>query len=562
MINAGSAYCELVAFEKKADEQMQNLSLWKLPYRSVYSTALIAADAVISGGRFKLQRKSDFDKGGAMLARYSYWRPYLRSCTNEIGANLANALSVFAADEYREVGHALLYSHFCELMPFVHRKNLEVEIVSGGFRLYYPSESASRYEALDVIASELALTALNGHFKFDPLPLLRMIETWPHVNGADFYAVIQPAYSFHLGNICEDAFMSEQAYERVLGFQHAEFIRVRAAMMSLASWCLGMANAAEARSMQSKGAKRDRFGNECLEWIAPLISRSFVYGFIQQLSKVSEGRVAEILRYFEDDPFSEVGLSGEGYLAPVIAYDDYVLLSPHAMYQMTPERNILYVLNKLERKRFNDFASAELEPSLLIHAEELIKSIPGIKVKTNVNWRNGEIDLLAYCQATNSAIQLQAKAAIPAVGARMTRQLESNSLTAVRQLQAFEQLSPDEKDALIMSVFGVQAYNVAWSSGIISRSSFGSATAWEKFGNRAVMNLPILKIATAKIKEIDHVDLSKFAEFTRDIIEEIYSKVVVGWEDQPIDVFSTNIIAPLLRLNNLSLSQIKENIPQ
>lgn len=49
-------------------------------------------------------------------------------------------------------------------------------------------------------------------------------------------------------------------------------------------------------------------------------------------------------------------------------------------------------------------------------------------------WTNGELAFStapASSQKTNSAVQVQAKAAIPANGARMTRQVESNTLKAV-----------------------------------------------------------------------------------------------------------------------------------
>ncbi|RWA75339.1 MAG: hypothetical protein EOQ28_09595 [Mesorhizobium sp.] len=549
------AYDELTAFEKQADERMQSLSLWKLPHRSVYSTALLGADAAFSGGRFRNHREPDPDKGGTMLARYSYWSPYLRQCTREIGADIADALGVMTPDAHREITQALLYSHFCELMPFVHRKTLAVERTPTGFHLRYPSEAAARFEALDVIASELALTALAKHFKYDPHPLLRMVETWPHIDAADLHSVLRQAYAFHTENVREDAFMSTNAYERVLGFRHDEFISVRAAMMAFASWCLGMANAAEAHAIGIEGKERDRFGNECFEWLAPLLRRDFVHGTIQQLAEVPADRVAEILRYFEEDPFSDGGISGEGYLTPLKSYDGSVLVSPRAMHQMTPERNILYALNKLDRRRFDEFVSAELEPSLLVHAKQLIDRIPGVETRTNVLWRGGEIDLLAFCQATNSAIQIQAKAAIPPNGARMTRQLETNTRTAVRQLQGFERLSTAEKDALVQTGFGVRAHEVRWASGVLSRSAFGSVSAWEAIGDRAAMNLPLLKLVTEELAAEPSADLSTLPDRAAQTLGEIADEGIRRWDEEPLDVFGTTVIIPLLQLDNVAISR-------
>lgn len=549
------AYRALLKFEGEADEYMKSLSLWSLPYRSVYSAALLAADASYSGGRFGEHREPDRDKGGTMLARYSYWRPYLRKCTQDIGANIADALR-FVTDEVRlELTQALQYSHFCELMPFAHRQALVVERTDSGFRLRYPSQTAADFEALDVIASELALSAVVKNFKYDPRPLLEMVQTWPHTRMSTLDPMLRQAYDFHLGNIREDAFIVAGSYERVLGFQRDEFLRVRAAMMAFSSWCLGMAYAAEAYAIDAKDIMQDYFGNECLGWLVPLLRRDMVYGMITQLAGVTADRVEAILRFFEDDPFSPDGVSGDGYLAPIINFGESILLSPRAMHQMTSERNILYVLNKRDRGRFNELVSAELEPSLLAHAKKLLDRIPGVETKTNVLWDSGEIDLLAFCSATNTACQFQAKAAIPANGARMTRQVESNTLTAVRQLQDFERLPTSKKDAVIRAAFGVRANNVEWASGVISRSSFGTALAWEAVADRAAMNLPLLQLVVEQLETERNNDLTTFPLLAAQILRKIADEVIVGWRDETLEVFGTTLVVPLLQLNDRAIAE-------
>lgn len=549
------AYRDLLRFEREADECMKSLSLWSLPYRSVYSAALLAADASYSGGRFGKHREPDGDKGGTMLARYSYWRPYLSKCTQDIGANIADALSVVTDEVRREITQALQYSHFCELMPFAHRQALVVERAADGFRLRYPSETAAEFEALDVIASELALSAVVNNFKYDPRPLLEMVQTWPHTRMSSLDPMLRRAFEFHLDNVREDAFIVAGSYERVLGFHHDEFLRVRAAMMAFSSWCLGMANAAEAYAIDANDSLQDYWGAECLEWLAPLLRRDMVYGMIRQLAGVTADRVDAIIRLFEDDPFSPDGVSGDGYLAPIINFGESILLSPRAIHQMTSERNILYVLNRRDRGRFNELVSAELEPSLLAHAKILLDRIPGIETKTNVLWDGGEIDLLAFCSATNTACQFQAKAAIPANGARMTRQVESNTLTAVRQLQEVERLSTSKRDSVIQATFGVRADNVKWSSGVISRSSFGTASAWEAVAGRAAVNLPLLKLVAEQFENEKNADLTIFPQLAAQTLRKIADEVILSWRDESLEVFGTTLVVPLLQLNDRAIAE-------
>ncbi|MHC2295811.1 hypothetical protein [Rhizobium mongolense] len=215
---------------------------------------------------------------------------------------------------HAEIRQALIYSHFCELMPFAHRGAFQIEQTVDGFRLFYPNADAANYEAMDVIAIELALTALEKHFRFDPAPYLRMIETWPRTIGLDFITCLRAAYDFHLNNVHEDIFVGAEAYERVLGFTHAEFKRVRAALMAYATWCLGMANAAEAGAIQEKGERQTYYGNQCLKWLAPLHSSNMV----------PRDRVDMILRYFQEPAVAGATISGVGYLAPIqILGDSY-----------------------------------------------------------------------------------------------------------------------------------------------------------------------------------------------------------------------------------------------
>lgn len=552
---ADEALAALRQFEQLADERMAGMPLWRLPFRSIFSGALLAADSAFNGPRFQEDKQLQPEKGAAMLARYSYWMSYFRRSGADIGVSIDDALGVMGEPEAAQVRDALVYSHFCELMPFAHRGAYLVEQIPGGFRLSYPSEAAAHYEALDVVASELALTALEDRFQYDPRPLLRMAEDFPHIDPRDLHAVLHPAYEFHLGNIREDAFVGAEAYERVLGFRHDEFLRVRAAMMAFSSWCLGMATAAEVHSLRADDETRRHFQKECREWVAPLLEANFVLGAVQGLSRVASDRVDTIVSYFKDDPLAGQLVSGEGYLAPLQVLGNSLLVAPTAVQLMTPERNILYVLNRRNRDQFNDLVSAELEPSLLAHAVPLLSRIPGVEVKTNIHFKGREVDLVAYCRATNTALQVQAKAAIPANGARMTQQVETNCLTAVRQLVVFEALSDGERDELIATNFAGSIDGVQWSSGVLSRSSFGTVRAWEAINGRAALNLVLLKAVVRELEKLDLPDLTSVPRLASNALKTIADQAVRGWEENSLDLFGTQIAFPLLQLDHAALGK-------
>ena len=552
-----AAYEALKAFEADADSAMAALSIWGLPFRALYSSMLLIADAAFSGGRFNAHRTPDVEKGGTTLARLSLWRDYLSRNGAATKKTLRKDLDAVTPPKHAEIRQALIYAHFCELMPFAHRGAFQVEQTGDGFRLSYPTKEAERFEALDVIASELALTALDNSFRVDHAAYLRMIKTWPREGGKDFITSLRAAYDFHLDNIHEDIFVGSEAYERTLGFTHDEFRRVRATLMAYATWCLGMADAAEAGVIQERDNRQADYFNTFREWVAPLHSSKQVLSVIDQLTKVPRNRVNKILGFFQEPAVGGTTISGEGYLAPIQVLGDTFLLSPRSLHLMTPERNILYVLNKVDNDRFNALVSGELEPSLLRHACPIFEALPGVAIKANVIWAGREIDLVAYCQKTNSAVQVQAKAAIPANGARMTRQVETNTLKAVEQLQKIEELTMAEKDEMIRSVFKVEAENVQWSSSVLSRSSFGTVKAWEAMEGRAALNLQLLQGIANDAAGEDAFDLAALPGRAMKTMTDIAAKGIRSWREETLDVFGTKITIPLLDLDDRELARYR-----
>jgi hypothetical protein len=410
---------ELYAFEQEADGLMAKLGLWRRPVRSILSSIFSIADTAFNGGRFGRTRPVDPEKGATILSRTSYLIPFLAAGDAAIGQDLQNALEVLDANDLAEISSALTYAHFCELMPFVRNGYLGVERSGKRFMLRHQSAVFANDEQRDIVATELSLTSIERRFPFQTASLSRMVANWPQMRGDDLFVSLHGGYAFYLDGVKEDEFIAASAYQRAFVFERADFLRVRAALMALGSWCVGMAAAADAASLRAKVGEKDRWRRECMEWSTPLLSANFVFGTIQSLSSVSSERVDSILSYFLDEPLDRCrNVSGDGYLAPIVRLGDSLLFSPYALLTMVTERNLLYVLNKTERARFGELVSDQLEPTLLGHAENALRQTAGLLVSRNVAWAGGEIDLLVYEAASNTAIQLQAKAAIPPQGGR------------------------------------------------------------------------------------------------------------------------------------------------
>jgi Holliday junction resolvase-like predicted endonuclease len=135
---------------------------------------------------------------------------------------------------------------------------------------------------------------------------------------------------------------------------------------------------------------------------------------------------------------------------------------------------------RTDKKTFNNVVSSHLEPALVEEAAKLLSELAGVEVRKNVNWDKGEIDLLAYHEASNTAFQLQAKAGVPPQGARMVAQVESRTLEAAEQVNRFLSLSGDEKDEICSSAIGRTLSGVSWSSGILVRTCLGTEKSLDR----------------------------------------------------------------------------------
>lgn len=540
-------------FEAMADERMRGLDLWRKPLRSVLSYLYLAADVEYTGGRFGGVRPVDAAKGGTILSRASQLIPFLAGCDRQVGINLEDALGALSQSDVGGVVDALLYAHFCELVPFVRNEYMRVEDQGDGFRLTYPTVASASFEERDVVASELSLTVMD-RAPFDVPALTRMLERWPKFSLADLLPVLRDAHAHYMGAIVEDAFVGEAHYRDAFGFERADYVRVRAAMMALASWCIGMAAASEAKSFPAGGAA-DKWRNECLEWSAPLLSRPFVEGLLQAVSGVSGEALDRVLPFFVDPVLEGQVVSGEGYLAPMVALGDAVLFSPRALLTMTGERNLLYVINRRDARRFNELVSAHLEPTLLLAAERILRSVPGLCVERNVIWQRGEIDLLAYDPGTDTALQVQAKAPIPPQGARMTRQIESNTLKGVEQLRSFEDADTSEMRGVLRRAFGVKAPGTRWTSAILARSSFGTSRAWDAIGGRGALNLFLLRNVVGRLSTEGSIDLTQVPGAASKIMDEAVAASSAGWREESFDLFGRRITFPNLKLDTDALGR-------
>lgn len=549
MINALE---ELKEFEKRADIEIAKLSIWKLPIRSILSSIYVSADGQYVGKRFSRRSPKNDEVGTEMLMRMSYISRFFKECPREVGSDIDDALSVVNDQFVADIVQLLAYCHLCEIMPLVHRGHFTVERHPKGFALRHPNERFRVHEESDTLMSEMSLP---HDLMAPPYPIescIRMTKAWPDIPGEDLVRVLKKAYDHYLEYIFESPLLSDESFQVSFGFSRADFIRIRAALMAYADFCLGMADAAEVLSGRAfTRPKREHLQREVREWVAPLLSRNHIVGIAAGLSTVEPSMAEKIIDLFTINPDTvDASGVGEGFFPPFLRLQDSLLFSPHALKRTMPERNLLYKMVRTEKPTFDNVVSCHLEPALVERAAQLLSELHGIEVRTNVNWEKGEIDLLAYHEDSNSALQLQAKAGVPPQGARMVAQVESRTLEAASQLERFLGLTGAEKDEICSSAIGRKVSDVSWISGVLVRTCLGTEKAWSGIREFVPLNPLLLQVALKRVSEGGEFTFLKLGKIADKELGRFRSSAILGWENKTLALLGEEIQLPLLRLNS------------
>lgn len=551
---------DIKKFEALADEEVAKLSIWKLPIRSILSLIYIGVDEQYSGRRFgRTGGGKNEEVGNVMIERMSYVARFLNNSPRDIGSDVDNALSVVDAKTINDLVQVLGYSHFCEIMPLVHRGFLTVKATEVGFALQHPSERFREHEENDTLMSEMALPHNTQRPPYRLASCIKIIKTWPLIPAAELIGTLKAAFDHYCANVVEFKLLSDEVYQKSFGFSRTEFVRVRSSLMAYADFCLGMADAAELLSIRAfTRPRRERLQREVREWVAPCLSRAHIIGTAAALADVSVETAESIIEVFTINPDAvESSGVGEGFFPPFLRLGDSLLFSPHGVKRLMPERNLLYRMVRIDKVTFDNVVSSWLEPALVTEAAQILTSIPGVHLKENVDWGKGEIDLLAFHESSNSALQIQAKAGVPPQGARMVAQVESRTLEAASQLQRFLDLTDVQKDEICSSAIGSKLMGISWACGILVRTCLGTEKAWAGIGDFVPLNPMLLRIAVERMLRENAFSFENIGLFVREELARFQAIASRGWQKKSLHLFGKQIVLPLLDLDSAAILEYR-----
>lgn len=138
---------------------------------------------------------------------------------------------------------------------------------------------------------------------------------------------------------------------------------------------------------------------------------------------------------------------GDGFFAPIIRLQEFVIGPPDLVREFIHSRNILYAVLKRDQKRFDNAVSPMLEPHLLDQSEKLLGMIPDVSFGREIEWERGQIDLIVFDSINNNLIHFQANAAITPHGSRMVTRVEDQ--VRIAMISWIECIAPPANSLII-----------------------------------------------------------------------------------------------------------------
>ncbi|HAW62032.1 MAG TPA: hypothetical protein DCX26_06870 [Pseudomonas sp.] len=220
---------------------------------------------------------------------------------------------------------------------------------------------------------------------------------------------------------------------------------------------------------------------------------------VQKLTGVAES---------DYDKFSEFFFCGEGkngslslkFMPPFWSISDDVYFCPALVPTLLGTRNLLISIliddDKNTKYNYDGLISHFFEPELLRRAQRHFES-NGFYTYLECDFTGGEIDLLVFCNKSNTVMTVQAKATLYPESARMVRRLDDRIREAVEQTKRFDKLEPKEKTSLFKKSFLSldDSAQINHIRAVLTNSSFGSTFSWQLLESNKItpINCNLLK---------------------------------------------------------------------
>lgn len=294
------------------------------------------------------------------------------------------------------------------------------------------------------------------------------------------------------------------------------------------------------------------------DWICVTWPAHYFTVLVRQMAGLEPHSFDRLLNLYSVDlrkPEPALAHARDGFFPPLWWLPDGVFFNPEMLAQSISTRNMVFVLRHLEEKQFNEVVSKHLEPQLLAMATEILLGTPGVTVYPGFNWSVGktksEIDLLVYFSQEDVVWHVQAKGGIPPEGARMILTLEGNVRKGLRQLEAFRNLAPAERERFIEKGLGKAVPGIQIVDVVLLRACAGTDRVWQEKKDVCFLTLPLLAELVRQARAEGSVrPLVECQRRVGSYLGELVTEAGCRWEIGEITLLGQTITMPLLKYDH------------
>ncbi|WP_415289100.1 hypothetical protein RSD66_04100 [Brevundimonas sp. S1H14] len=539
----------LIAFEVEADARIEALPIGELPVRAFWTFYHCTVFLLLHGGEFR--ERGAWVTGDTLAGRMSYLLPWLRNRPTEpIGANGNDAFA--AVTDYpgsaRQIADLSLYAHFCELMPDVHRRLLDVErSAERAFRLVHPDAAQARAEATDILVSELALNQ-------NPLPENRrpdeeaftLARDAPHWDMAVLVRLVRNLAVQYQAGMVEHPLVTDEGVMAVFGFDSPAYREVQAALFAFADAIQQVGTILCIWAVED-GQEDHEVMSEALEWMSVYWQGDVLIDIVAAVAGVDRDAVSRFVDAFtlDYDQPAPGWEGGEGYSPPFIRLAGSRLFSPDFIKRFAHARNALVMLDRNNDPRFDNLISRDLEPVLLQEMREELENLANLTIVQNFNYDLGELDLVIVAPDETHVVIVEAKAPLPPQGVRATARLAGRMREGVRQIARFHALPRARQLEYLRRATGLALLDPEIEFWLAGRACFGAREVWLPDALARPVTLPLLRLAVRELND-DPLSLAQLGPRLAALLEEMLQDLNWRWEHAPIVLFEQALETPQL----------------
>lgn len=565
----------VTAFEGVADAEMAALPLLGLPARAPLTFAHDFLFVMRSAPMLKGLATEGVAE--ATLSRLAYLLPLFQNlAAAPYGVDAEDAIkSVMDVDpDGTQFSTLLAYAHLSQVLPEAWRGYYEVAKTETGLALTHVDDTFAVAEATDILISDLGLS-----FRFHPNPpradpdVAAIANQLPHVNRGLLAMVVAKKAAVYRNELAEARLVSDAALREILGMDHEVFGRIQSAFFGLAETANEVALFLTAW-WQHEHPDSNEMPSEAVEWCSVSMTPDFIRGLIAATANADPEQVDRVIDAFSIDyrqvPARATG--GDGFFPPFARFEDAVLFSPILLQSFLSSRNAIYgfanhsreVIKAQEERGepltdlFGSLVANDLEPILVEQAVAALPAGTPWIVRSGVKIPGGEIDLVIVDPTGPIALCIQAKAPLPPQGARLTARLGDRCEEGLRQIAHLANMPFENQRQILEATAGVPLPGLTIRHGLLARTCFGTAEAWQAWPETALLTSATLVLAARASEAASDVSLASFIARLERTISDYIAGTNYRWEAGQIVVGTQTLDLPLLKFNERYVAEMRE----